>query len=79
MYFRNDTVNIGSETDSGDRGVDPLDPNWVNVNIDYNDGAAYKKLKRMLSVQKDVALIVQSRKKAAAFAQMERAQREIIR
>ena len=76
MHFRNNTVN-GEALASVD--IDPLDPEWVNVNINFDDDAAYKRLKRRLSVQKDMALIVQARNKAAAFAKMEEAEVEIIR
>ena len=60
-------------------GVDPLDPAFVNFDIDYDDEEAYSRLKRKLSVQKDAALIVQRREKAKAFAEMARAEKEIIR
>ena len=60
-------------------GVDPLDPNFVNFDIDYDDEAAYRRLKRRLSVQKDAALIVQRREKAKAFVEMAKAEKEIIR
>ena len=70
------SVDVGANT--GD-GVDPLDPNWVNCDIDFGNEEEYLKLKRKLSVQKDVALIVQRRKKAEAFLVMAEAEREIIR
>ena len=59
--------------------VDPMDPKFVNFDIDYDDERAYLRLKRMLSVQKDVALIVQRREKSKAFVKMAEAEKEIIR
>ena len=59
--------------------VDPMDPKFVNFDIDYDDERAYLRLKRMLSVQKDVALIVQRREKSKAFIKMAEAEKEIIR
>ena len=88
IYFSNHT---GDETVSGSLptdsnagsaiagNVDPLDPNFVNFDIDYNDEKAYLALKRRLSVQKDAALIVQRREKAKAFVKMAEAEKEIIR
>ena len=70
------SVDVG--VNAGD-GVDPLDPNWVNCDIDFGNEEEYLKLKRKLSVQKDVALIVQRRKKSEAFLVMAEAEREIIR
>ena len=59
--------------------VDPLDPNFVNFDIDFNDEKAFLALKRRLSVQKDAALIVQRREKTKAFIKMAEAEKEIIR
>ena len=59
--------------------IDPLDPNFINFDIDYGNKEEYLKLKRRLSVQKDAALIVKHRKKAEASIAMAAAQKEIIR
>ena len=68
-----------SQNGNAGAGIDPLHPNFVNFDIDFDDEAAYLRLKRKLSVQKDAALIVQRREKSKAFAKMAEAEREIIR
>ena len=93
IYSRYRTRTMGDEIVPGDRdgphaslhidsnagNVDPLDPNFVNFDIDFNDEKAFLALKRRLSVQKDAALIVQRREKTKAFIKMAEAEKEIIR
>ena len=73
------SVGANPQNPQNNVGVDPLDPAFINFDIDYGDEEAFRRLKRKLSVQKDAALIVQRREKAKAFVEMAKAEKEIIR